>query len=168
MSKPIKISYFWDKENIERLFDASYKYQFNNSGRRFIGWFFVALLQYGVVVALKKNAFAILLFSTLMLAYWYYGKKIIARRRAKKSFENSEFKNKTINIDVSNEGFNIKSNEGSIYWSWDEVDEIVALGDDILLYKYPHFHYIPLNAFESIEEKNRFKKMAKKYNKIKG
>ena len=55
MSKPIKISYIWNQENVENLFEASYKYQFNNSAKRFIGWFFIALLQYGIVIALKKD-----------------------------------------------------------------------------------------------------------------
>ena len=62
MSKPIKISYIWNRENVESLFEASYKYQFENSGKRFIGWLFIALLQYGIVLALKKDAFAIALF----------------------------------------------------------------------------------------------------------
>jgi len=167
MSKPIKISYIWNKENVERLFNASYKYQFNHSHKRFIGWFFVALLQYGVVMALKKDAFAILLFSTMILAYWYYGKKIIARRRAEKSFENSEFKDKKIEMNIDDDGFTLFSPHHE-QWSWDEVQEVIALDDDVMLYKHPNFHYIPLNGFQSIEEKSRFKSMAKKYQKILG
>ena len=173
MSKPIKVSYLWNRANVEKLFDASYKYQFNNSGRRFIGWFFVALLQYGVVVALKKDAFAILLFSTIMLFYWYYGKKWIARRRVEKSFENSPFKDKKIEMTIGNNGFSLapfgakaSDSKTSEHWSWDEVQEVIVLGDDIMLYKHPHFHYIPANGFESIEEKSRFKSLVKKYGRL--
>jgi hypothetical protein len=167
MSKPIKVSYIWNRENIERLFEASYKYQFNNSGKRFIGWFFVALLQYGVVIALKKDAFAILLFSTVMLAYWYYGKKMVAKRRAEKSFENSEFKDKKIEMSIDDDGFTLLSPNYE-QWSWDEVQEVIVLDDDIMLYKDPYFHYLPLNGFQSMEEKSQFKSMAKKYQKILG
>jgi len=173
MSKPIKISYIWNRENIDKLFEASYKYQFNNSAKRFIGWFFVALLQYGVVVALKKDAYAILLFSTIMLFYWYYGKKWIAKRRAYKSFENSKFKDKKIEISIGNDGFSLASfgaeasdSKTNEHWSWDEVQEVIVLGDDIMLYKHPHFHYIPSNGFESIEEKSRFKSLVKKYGRL--
>ena len=165
MSKPIKISYIWNRENIDKLFEASYKYQFNNSAKRFIGWFFIALLQYGVVIALKKDAYAILLFSTIMLFYWYYGKKFIAKKRAYKSFESSEFKDKKIEMSISKDGFTLLF-PNSEKWSWSEVQEVIVLGDDIMLYKHPNFHYIPSNGFESVEEKSRFKSLVKKYGRL--
>jgi hypothetical protein len=165
MSKPIKISYIWNRANIDKLFDASYKYQFNNSKKRFIGWFFIALMQYGVVIALKKEAFAILLFSTIVLFYWYYGKKWIAKRRAEKSFEKSPFKDKRIEISIDRDGFTLlQPNQEK--WSWDEVQEVVVLGDDMMLYRHSNFHYIPANGFESIEEKSRFKSIVKKYGRL--
>ncbi len=165
MSKPIEVSYIWNKENIEKLFDASYKYQFEHSRKRYIGWFFIALMQYGIVIALKKEAFAILLFTTIVLFYWYYGKKWIAQKRARKSFEASEFKDKEIKLTVDKDGLHlITPNKED--WSWDEIEEIVSLGDDIMIYKYPNFHYIPTNGFESIEEKSRFKSLVKKYGRL--
>jgi hypothetical protein len=168
MSNPIAIQYVWNRKNVEKLFDSSYKYEFNHSAKRYIGWLFIALMQFGVVFALKKGAFELLLFSTIVLFYWYYGKKIIARRRAEKSFEKSTFRDKTIHMEVDENGFVIKSHEGRTQWSWDEVDEIVPLDDDIMIYKYPYFHYIPSNGFSSIEDKSNFKKMAKEHHKILG
>ena len=166
MSKPIKISYIWNKENLEKLFEASYKYQFEHSHRRYIGWFFIALLQYGIVVALKKEAFAILLFTSIVLFYWYYGKKWIAQKRAIKSFKQSEFKDKEIKLTVNEDGFEVIAPKKE-HWSWDKIDEIVSLGDDIMLYKHPNFHYIPSSGFKSFEEKSQFKSMAKKYGRLK-
>jgi len=166
MSDPITVQYVWNRENVERLFEASYKYQFNHSGKRYIGWIFIALLQFGVVFALKKGAYELLLFSTIVLLYWYYGKKVIAKKRAKKSFENSSFRDKTIHMKVDNEGFTIKNQEGKIVWTWDDIDEVVALGDNIMLCKYPYFHYIPSNGFSSIEDKSRFKALARAHQKI--
>ena len=166
MSKSIEISYIWNKENVEKLFKASYKYQFEHSRRRYIGWFFIALLQYGIVVALKKEVFAILLFTTIVLFYWYYGKKWIAKRRAIKSFEESEFKDKEIKLTVSENGFEVIAPKKE-HWDWSEIDEVVSLGDDIMIYKHPHFHYIPSSGFKSLEEKSQFKSIAKKYEKLK-
>ena len=168
MSNMVNISYVWDRENVKRLFEESYRYQFSHSAKRYIGWLLIALMQFGVVFALKKGAFELLLFSTIMLFYWYYGKKIIAKRRAKRSFKNSTFRDKTIHMEVNDEGFVIKGNEGKTQWSWDEVNEIVPLDEDIMIYKYPHFHYIPSNGFRSVEDKSRFKKMAKVHHKILG
>ena len=166
MSKSIEVSYIWNRENVEKLFEASYKYQFEHSSRRYIGWFFIALLQYGIVVALKKEVFAILLFTTIVLFYWYYGKKWIAKRRAIKSFEESEFKDKEIKLTVSENGFEVIAPKKE-HWDWSEIDEVVSLGDDIMIYKHPHFHYIPSSGFKSLEEKSQFKSIAKKYEKLK-
>jgi len=163
MPDTIHISYKWDRENFEKLFASSYAYQFNHSAKRYIGWLFIALLQLGVVAALKKDSIGLLLFSTIALFYWYYGKKKIAWLRAGRSFERSPFKNETIQIDVSKEGFVIRSQKSTTRWSWDEVDEVASLGDDIILYKHPYAHYIPSSGFSSVEEKSYFKTMAKRY-----
>jgi len=165
MSKPIKISYIWNRKNVETLFEASYKYQFEHSRKRYVGWFFIALLQYGIVVAFKKEAFAILLFSTIILFYWYYGKRWITKRRAEKSFEHSEFKDKKIEMLIDKDGYTLLSPHQE-KWSWSEVQEVIVLGDDIMLHKYPNFHYIPANGFESIEEKSRFKSLVKQYGRL--
>ena len=166
MSEPIEIQYLWNRENVEKLFESSYKYLFNHSAKRYIGWLFIALLQFGVVAALKKGSVELLLFSSIMLLYWYYGKKVIAHRRAENSFENSSFRDKTIHIDASDKGLDIRSNEGGIHWNWDEIDEVIPLEEDIILYKDPYFHYIPAQGFASIEEKSRFKSMARSHGKL--
>ena len=166
MSEPIRIQYVWDRENVEKLFESSYKYLFNHSAKRYVGWLFIALLQFGVAAALKKGSVELLLFSSIMLLYWYYGKKVIARKRVESSFESSPFRDKTIRIDVSDKGMDIKSNEGMIHWSWDEIDEVIPLEEDIILYKNPYFHYIPSQGFTSIEEKSRFKSMARSHAKL--
>ena len=164
MSKSIKVNYIWNKESIDKLFEASYRYQFENSKKRYIGWLLIAIMQYGIVLALKRDVFAVLLFSTIMLAYWYYGKKWIARKRANKSFEQSQFKDKNIEINIDKKGFEISYN--SEKWSWEEIDEVVILGDDIMIYKYPNFHYIPSNGFQSSKDKKQFLSLAKINNKI--
>ena len=165
MSKPVKVRYIWNKENIDKLFDASYKYQFHHSVKRYVGWFLIVLVQFGVIAAIKKGSMALLLFATMMLVYWYYGKKYLAKRRAEKSYENSSFKNKEIEMYIDDEGFTIVSNPQET-WKWDEVDEVIDLSDSIMLYKYPNFHYIPLQGFASLEEKSRFKSLAKAQGKL--
>ena len=52
------------------------------------------------------------------------------------------------------------------HWLWSEIDEVITLDEDIMLHKYPNFHYIPANGFSSIEEKSRFKKLAKENGKL--
>ncbi len=154
--KRVELRYKWDLDNANRLFNASYKYIFNNSSKRYIGWFFIALSQYAIVVALKKDAFALLLFSTIVLTYWYYGKKIIAKKRALNFFQKSSFKDKELKIEATKEGLKIDSINQD-FWSWNDIDEVISIGDDILIFKNPNFHYIPSSAFTSIEDKSQFK-----------
>jgi hypothetical protein len=163
MSKPIEIKYRWDRENLERLFSSSYKYEFENSHKRYIGWFFIAMMQFGVVFALKGGSFGLLLFSTIVLFYWYYGKKIIAKKRAIRAFENSEFKDRLIEMSVDNKSILIKP---KTTLNWNEIDEVRSVGSDIMLYKYPNFHYIPITAFKSLEDKSLFKTFAKEQGKL--
>ncbi|SFV49981.1 FIG01147061: hypothetical protein [hydrothermal vent metagenome] len=163
MSKPIEIRYRWDRENLERVFDSSYRYQFENSRKRYVGWFFIALMQFGVVFALKDNSFGVLLFSTIILLYWYYGKRIIAKRRAIRAFESSEFKNRLIVMSVDDKYIHI---EPKTKLKWSEIDEVRSIDDDIMLYKHPNFHYIPLSGFDSLEDISRFKSLARERGKL--
>ena len=163
MSKPIEIRYRWDRENLERVFDSSYKYQFENSRKRYIGWFFIALMQFGVVAALKRGSFALLMFSTIVLIYWYYAKRLIAKRRAIRAFESSEFRDRLIEMSVDDDGISIMPHTRL---QWREIDEVRSIGDDVMLYKHPNFHYIPLSAFDSIEDVSRFKSIARERGKL--
>ena len=166
MSEPVRIEYRWSRENVEKLFDSSYRYVFSHSFRRYVGWFFIALLQFGVVAALKKGTIGLLLFSTLVLLYWYVGKRVIARRRALASWESSPFRDKTITITADEEGLKIHSDQGEVLWSWDDVEAVAAIGDDVMVYHAHHAHYIPESGFASIEDKSRFKTLAREHGKL--
>ena len=166
MSDPITLHYLWNRSNVQHLFDATYRYEFAHSARRYIGWFFIALLQFGVVGALLKGSVGLLLFSTLVLLYWYAGKKWIARRRAMRSFESSPFRDKEIQIEVTDDGLAIQGEAEPTHWPWASLDGVMPLGDDLLIHKAPYAHYIPAAAFTSLEEKSRFKTMARKYGKL--
>jgi len=160
--KPIKISYLWDRKNFENSFENAYKYQFQHSAKRYIGWFFVALAQFGVVAALKGGSVALLMFSTLLLFYWYVGKKWLVKRRAKAQFENSPFKDKNIEITVNEKGLE----QNGLFTPWEQIEGVVGMGDAIMLYQDGKSYYIPENGFASVEEKSRFKALAKEKGKF--
>ncbi len=155
----IKISYIWNQDNFNKLFNKAYDYQFKNSPRRYIGWLFIALAQFGVVAALKKGSIGLLLFSTIMILYWYYIKKLIVKKRAYKEFLNSPLKDKKIELLVNEEG--IEQNGNKLPWS--QIDKIIPIEDDILILANNKSYYIPSNGFKSIEDKSYFKKLAKEH-----
>ena len=160
--KPIDIVYTWDKENFEKAFSKSYVHQFKNSPRRYVGWFFIALAQFGVVAALKGGSIGLLMLATILILYWYVVKKWLVHQRAMKTYESSALKNSQIKLQITQEG--IQQNDTLI--SWEELKGLVPIEDDILLYYRDKAFYIPSNAFKSIEDKSALKSLAKEKGRL--
>jgi len=162
ISKPVKISYRWDRENFDKAFSNAYTHQYKNSARRYIGWLFVAMAQFGVVAALKGGSIALLMFSTILILYWYVIKKWILKRRALAAFERSPMKDRNITLDITPE--EIKQGDRSV--PWEALQGVVPVEDDIMLYDQDRAFYIPSNAFASVEDKNRIKSWAKEKGRL--
>ncbi|RUM73260.1 MAG: hypothetical protein DSZ10_03530 [Sulfurovum sp.] len=161
-SEPVVISYRWDRENFEKAFENAYTYHYKHSLRRYIGWLFVAMTQFGVVFALKGGRFGLLLFSTILVLYWYVIKKWLVKRRALRAFERSLLKDSTITLVADEEGIV----QGEVSVPWEEIRGIVVSDEALMLYLKNKEYYIPENAFGDIESKSRFKSLAQKKGKL--
>ena len=159
---PVNISYRWDRENFEKAFSRSYTHQFKNSARRYVGWFFIALAQFGVVAAFKGGSIGLLMLSTILILYWYVIKKWLVHQRAVKAYENSPLKNSQIKLQITEEGVK----QENIFIPWQDIQGLVPIEDDILLYYKEKAFYIPSNAFNSIEEKSALKSLAKEKGRL--
>jgi hypothetical protein len=156
-SKPVTITYRWDRENFEKAFRHAYTHQFKHSARRYVGWGFIAMAQFGVVAALKGGSVGLLMLSTILILYWYVFKKQLLHRRALASFERSALKDSRITLQVDEEGIE----QNGVRVGWEEIQGVVPVEDAILLYYKDKTFYIPESAFASIEEKSRLKSLAK-------
>jgi len=152
-----KIKFSWDEESAKSSFEELYRYEFNHSAKRYIGWFFIALLQYGIVGAILKGKIAILIFATVMLFYWYYGKKYIAKKRFLKDNKNK----KDISIMVDDDGITF---EDGTKWLWSEIDKVEDVAKGLLIIKHPKHYFLPSKAFSSFEEKTFIKNHIAKIN----
>ncbi|MCB4766178.1 MAG: YcxB family protein [Sulfurovum sp.] len=161
-SKPVTICYCWDKENFEKAFVHAYEYQFKHSVRRYIGWLFIAMVQFGVVVVLKGGSVGLLLFSTILILYWYFIKRWLIYRRTLTSFKHSEFRDMPIALEANKDGI---KQHGTVI-PWKEIQRVIFLDDAILLYNKDKTFYIPHSAFSSLEEKSRFKSFAKEKERL--
>ena len=160
--KPIEVSYVWDKENFEKAFAKSYNHQYKNSTRRYVGWFFIALAQFGVVGALKGGSIGLLMLATILILYWYVIKKWLVHQRAIKAYESSPLKNSQIQLHISEDGIE----QEDIKLPWEEIQGLVPVEDDILLYHKERAFYIPVSAFSSIDEKSALKSLAKEKGRL--
>ncbi len=106
----------------------AYDYDMRYSWRRYMGWFFIALTQFGVVGALRKGAIGLLLISTLLVIYWYALRWPMRKKMLKRFFRSQE-KEQTITLTLSKSG--ICTDNECI--PWDRFDRTIISIKGILL-----------------------------------
>ena len=158
MSERIQIKYIWDEKLALEASKSAYDYELKNSQKRFLGWLFIALTQFGVVLAMKQGTMGLLLLSTVLLLYWYMARWPIRKYFIKKSFNKSPLANSNFNILLQQDGLYINDN----LIDWKNISEIVSSEKGFLLYLGSDFIYIPYSSFNSLEEKSNFKEKIRK------
>ena len=77
-------------------------------------------------------------------------------------YQNSPLKNSKIKLQITQEGVQ----QDNIFIAWQDIQGLVPVEDDILLYYKEKAFYIPVNAFTSIEEKSALKSLAKEKGRL--
>ncbi|MCF6172247.1 MAG: hypothetical protein L3J44_00410 [Campylobacteraceae bacterium] len=158
MSKEITLSFRWDKDTYMQAGEYAYDYKMYHTPKKYLGWIFIALLQFGVVGALLKGTLAILLFSTIMIIYWYYLKIRIERWYLVKKFDSEKDANRLLKIFISDKDIDI--NGKKLLWS--EIPLIIASEKGYLLDHISGYIFFPNKAFKKEEDKTNFIKIAKR------
>ena len=153
----INFNYKWDKPTYMQAAKVAYNYEFKNSKKRYIGFFFIALTQFGVVAILKKGAPGLLFVSSFLVLYWYLLRWKLREASIKKSFDKSPTANMQYSVDANNYGININSQ----IIQWQDILKVVSLSEGALIYTKDNFFFFPANAFKNLEDKNSFSKLAK-------
>ena len=153
----INFSYKWDKSTYLKAAKVAYNYEFKNSKKRYIGFFFIALTQFGVIALLKKGAPGLLFISTFLVFYWYLLRWKIRKISIEKSFNNLPNANMQYNITANESAITINSQT----IEWDKIVKVVSLNEGLLIYTVDNFFFFPASAFRDLEEKNSFSKLAK-------
>ncbi len=156
-SKPILINYTWSQEVFVSASQATYEFELKHSPKRFLGWFFIGLSQFGVVAALKKDAYGLLLISSILVIYWYLFRWPIRRFMITRSFASSQSKNHTFKMTATKEGIQVDST----MISWNDITEVISLDKAYLLYHGTSFLFIPKSAFANDKESDRFSNLVK-------
>ncbi len=154
-NKPITVKYIWDKDTFTKGSKSLYMDMLRNSPKRFIGWFFIGLSQFGLVAFYKKGAFGLLMLSTVFLLYWYVLRWPIRKIFLLKSFKNSPLKDKNIEITFDNNYILIDN----IKLKYKDIPRVLIEKAGYLFYYQDNFFFIPK---ESIKEEEKFIKMIKK------
>ena len=157
MSKNITLNFQWDKDTYMEAGEFAYDYKMNHTPKKYMGWLFIALLQFGVVGALLKGTLAMLLFSTILLIYWYYLKKIIEKKILLSKFEKEEDANKKLHVEIKQEQIEINGKK----IPWNDIPLIISSAKGYLVDCSDGFLFFPGRAFQQEEDKTEFIKIAK-------
>jgi hypothetical protein len=148
----VKISFLWDYETFLKANEEIFNYEIKLGKRKYIGWFIIALLQFGVVAVFKKDNAALLIFSTILLVYWYVLKWQIVKLSLKKVFSKDPFANKIVTLFIDKNNFIL--NEKSFPLS--SIKKPVKLKSGYYFTIENKSFYLPYKVFKSSEEKNKF------------
>jgi len=152
MSEPIELTLEWDEETYLKGAKVAYDLQMKHTGRKYVGWIFIAMLQFGVVGALQANTYGMLMLSTLLLLYWYYLRWPLRKMALKRFFEKSPFANRTLHIAAEEGGLCIDDS----CVPWHEFQRVIATRDGYLLDMVDRFLFIPKGHFRDVNEQEAF------------
>ena len=159
MSREVTFSYVWDEATAIKASELFYRYELKHSPKRFLGWFFIAMSQFGVVGALKHDAYGLLILSTVFLIYWYYLRWIIRKRIALKYFCNSSMADQTFEVSVGKKGVF----QNGLLLPWNKISSVIEQQDGFLLYTEEGSLFFPLDAFDSGKTRQHFRNIVKSH-----
>ena len=162
MFKNIEITFTWSKDLAIEASKKFYDYDMRHSNKRYIGWLFVALIQFALVGAFKHDSYGMLYLSTFLGAYWYYGRWYL-RKQMLKTFYDKQ------NIDAQKAHFTLK--EDGLYQNnhaipYDEIFKVIKLEDGVLVQVQNNTLYFKRDSFNSYEDLTRFLEQMKEREKL--
>ena len=162
MSKAITIHFIWSKELALKASKLYYDYDMKHSSKRYIGWFFVALTQFGIVGALKHNSFGLLYLSTFLVLYWYYGRWYIRQRMIQKFYDKNGEDAKEIVFKLDEEGLHIENN----LTPWEDIVKVIKFDDGFLIQTRNATLFFENDFFQSSDDRVTFMSLAKEKGKV--
>ena len=162
MFKNIEINFVWSKELAIEASKKFYDYDMRHSNKRYLGWLFVGLTQFAIVGALKHDSYGLLYLSTLLVAYWYYGRWYLRKSMLGKFYDKQ-------NIDAQKAHFRLKEDglyQGTHIIPWDKIFKVIKLEDGVLVQIENNTLYFKRDSFHSYKEFVKFLEQMKEQEKL--
>jgi len=152
MSKNIEIKFRWSKDLAIKASKLYYDWDMKASSKRYIGWLFIAMMQFGVVGALKHDAFGLLFISTFLVIYWYYIRWFVRKRMIVKFYEKSGLDDTDVVFVLQDDGLHYDDT----LIGWDDISTVVKFDDGILIQTTDYTLFFQRDAFSSYKDMTRF------------
>ncbi len=160
--KPIRIKFIWTQELAVKASKLYYDYDMKNSSKRYIGWFFIALTQFGIVGALKHNSFGLLYLSTFLVLYWYYIRWYVRKAMIIRFYKNSNLHSSEVTFVLKDDG--LHHNDTVI--DFDNITKVIKFDDGVLLQTNANTLFFEKDAFESTKDMSKLLAIMKERGKI--
>jgi len=162
MSKEIEIRFQWSKDLAVKASKLYYDYDMKASSKRYIGWFFVALTQFGIVGALKHDSFGILFISTFLVIYWYYIRWYVRKSMIEKYYEKSNLDKKDVLFLLKDDGLHYDD----IIIEWSDIEKVIPFDDGILMHTSQNTLFFQKDAFQSYDDMQEFLNIMREKGKV--
>ena len=162
MSNSVEIALRWDEDEALKASKLFYDYDMRHSIKRYIGWLFIAMMQFGIVAALKYNAYGLLIVSSFLVIYWYYGRWYLRSLFVKKYYQKKALQPTTLHIRCNKENIQIEK----MHISWADVYIAIDTNSALLLQTKEEPLYIPYNAFENMDDLQKCLQLLKEKGKL--
>ena len=162
MSKSVEIGFTWSKDLAIKASKLYYDWDMKASGKKYVGWLFIAMMQFGVVGALKHDSFGILFISTFLVIYWYYIRWFLRKRMIVKFYEKSGLDAQDVVFTLVDDGLHY--HESTI--GWDDITKVIKFDDGILVQTIDSTLFFQREAFKSYKDVQRFMEMMKDKGKV--
>ena len=162
MSDRVTLQMEWSAERAIEASKALYDYEMRHSLKRYIGWIFIAFMQFGIVALYKHQDPTLLLVGSFFVAYWYYGRWYLRRYLIKKYYKKRNLQKSIIEISCNEEALQMGGKE----LSWDEIVHAIDTNSALLLQTSQEVLYLPYDAFEDIESLSACTQLLKKKGKL--
>jgi hypothetical protein len=162
MSKSIEINFTWSKELAIKASKLYYDYDMRNSRKRYVGWLFIALTQFGIVGALKHDAYGMLYLSTFLVIYWYYIRWYIRKSMIVKLYNNSNTDNTKVSFTLEDDGLHFDDK----VIDFENILKVVKFDDGVLIQTSTNTLFFEKAAFNSVKEMNKFISVMREKGKI--
>ncbi len=162
MSKKIHFELPWSEALALKASKLYYDYDMRHSAKRYIGWLFVGLVQFGIVGALKHNSYGLLFVSTFLVVYWYYGRWYLRKGMIKRFYRQHHSDSERLEVVVDTTGISV--NGAQI--TWQEVLKVLVLEEGFVVQTQKGTLFFEKEYFDNSSDRAAFKSLAKKEEKL--
>lgn len=157
----IELDYRWDKEEFLKASHANFRRRRRTIASRAFGLLIIFMIASSLLFVFEQGFDASYFIILFLAIYWFLLRWPLQSFFLARQFEKHAEKDTDIHWVISDEGFKGGSAGSQGEFAWDAVTGIERSQDGFLIYRYPIFHWLPMSAFQSRDDIDRFESVAK-------